>query len=657
MKKTIYLIICIIMTFSLVSCNSGNNISVNSEYELTEITLQGKNGAFADDYKLAFMPATQMEEVKAFMIVYSIATREDVEIALEGLNYEQLKALDDEESKAYFITDLSYADGVGNTLDMNQKDIVTGKSFGAAGEYRFYAATISNDGLLALAEADRTEIIEGFASNVEASIEGNSVKGTYECDNDKIDTLAFYSPSIFAVMEKNCSRIKYETVKSGKTVVVGQDESFNFDLLKTMDFDNKPYNEKKVNYVYVASYKDGEFLGLSYDDANLILPKDYPKSSGKIAEGNGVVFPNGGASLISGDRSSIVSKNQSLFKDINETPRIAVIGASSGNEATISSYFYLDDSTDSYIKRFEEAGFEAVYIPLTIENKDVIGESQYFAKLIESSHGVYFTGGDQEAAMISMTNQESELNAIGKAIVSLHERGGILMGSSAGAHILGNICHQDSDSVAAITGEKASVIYSGLPCAKQSVGSDIIFESHSNARGRLGRLIKAMLDKNVIFGAGLDEGTGIAIKSNIGTVYGTGQVFLVDLSETVYNANEDFKAENIIVHILSQGDKYDFNKKEVIFAAKNTGVTIEPVAKEVTDFFGENYMTTLAFMDLLSSEENSKAFTSGDIEVVLKKSDDTVIKVSEKETYSRINQLSEIAKFAASNINLSIRTK
>ena len=603
-----------------------------NEYTLTKLRMVGK-GEESSGYKIAFFPPETLEGAEGFIACYSVRDFDEVWDYLSALSCDELLALDKPENRAYVMTDLGYCDGVGNTLNTAQKDLITGEDFTEAGTHYFYAAVFGQKGILSLERAPQTAYIAPSAGNLSFTRMGTGIIGSFTSETGgEIETnYVFLSAAGFEVVKEQMSGAKRTELDAmadnGCALRFDNEEmtKFTIELSALKDMDGNVIDASRCYYVYVASASADEVVGISYCADRLITPEELPASSGTIGSGKGILFPNGGAALIGGDRSSIISTAQSIFKDFPDTPRVAVIGASSGSERELYSYFYQDDpSVRSFEHRFADAGFEAVYIPLTAENRDTIGNDAYFAALVSSCHGVYFTGGNQSLGMYALETANGEWNAVGRAVQDLFTRGGFLAGTSAGAHMLGAVCFQDADSHKVLTAPiptragltaagvvcgDGGAIYDGLPCDAEACGHTIAFDSHFGARGRLARLCTMQRSGGADYAVGLDEATGIAVSDGIGTVYGAGTVTVLDSRGAVYGGSDrHFVVSGLRVSILSAGDRFDFVNGRVLPAAGRSAVVESGAAEQPEDILGSGSAQTRALLTLARSSEKEEQY-------------------------------------------------
>ena len=143
-------------------------------------------------------------------------------------------------------------------------------------------------------------------------------------------------------------------------------------------------------------------------------------------------------------------------------------------------------------------------------------------KAVEDADAVFFTGGDQ----LRIT---SELGgtAISERISEIHQTGGIIAGTSAGASVMG-------ETMLVAGGSDASFrIGSGLKMAPGlGLVKNMLVDQHFAERGRIGRLIGATAHNPKFLGIGIDEDTAIVMEENSSfKVMGRGAVYVLDAHE------------------------------------------------------------------------------------------------------------------------------
>ena len=78
-----------------------------------------------------------------------------------------------------------------------------------------------------------------------------------------------------------------------------------------------------------------------------------------------------------------------------------------------------------------------------------------------------------------------------------------------------------------------------------------LLDTHFDVRGRLGRIIPALIQTKTQIGIGLDEPVCLYYNNGIGTVYGKGGVFIVDVSRASSFSKQYFLINNVSVSYLT----------------------------------------------------------------------------------------------------------
>ncbi|MEG1528676.1 MAG: hypothetical protein RR248_00850 [Clostridia bacterium] len=653
--------------------HQDENYLAKTEFSLQEVTLYGNGGVTPEKYKISFTKSQNMTGVEAYGICYSTSSPKQVKDYLSKINKEQILALEGDNS-VYIMTDLSYADGVGNTYNTNQKDIISGKVMTDPGEYRFFCFTLGKDGMLALSIADRTIIKQAYATDLDFTKNGNSLNLTFRSFEDIVSNIVFYSMTNIADVEmrvKLLSANEIKTLISDKKVVEvanAVDSTASIDLNSQKDIYGKAYNAENIYYVYVASLnKEGRVTGI-YKSFRLLTPTTLPTVLATIGygAGNGTIFPNGGACTTTVLASSELTK---LKAAIGGRPRVAIIGAASGSEA--------DNFTEFGVQKqlFKQVGMDAVYIPLNPENYKVIGNDDYFSALIGSCHGVHFIGGDQSKISRCIYNDDNTLNKCGQAIYDIVGKGGFATGTSAGANIMSNPTYLNGTSTSTINANSSTncnigdcdsgapntdvaISTQGLSWSSDLTGYVTLLDSHFDARSRLGRMLVAMRDNNIKLGMGFDEGTGICICRGVGTVYGPNGVFIVDARKATFGSKNDasFTCDNIVIHYLTAGDSIKFDTMTVIPFQKS--LVTEPITTTYTtkDIFGSNYSTTQALVTFAFSQlaTSSYGIASQTTKLILTRVESTQVYASSSVAMT-ITGLKDYKKCTIINLVLSIK--
>lgn len=217
------------------------------------------------------------------------------------------------------------------------------------------------------------------------------------------------------------------------------------------------------------------------------------------------------------------------------------------------------ESGEVYTRVFEQLGVENVRILNTLHREDANDPENL--KIIEEATGAFFTGGDQ--AYIIEYIKGTKLDTL---LHQRHAEGMVIGGTSAGAAVMPDRMIVEGDSE---TSPRMGAIEMGEGMAFLH---SVVIDQHFAQRGRLGRLISALLQDPAILGFGIDEDTAIIVDSDELKVVGHGAVTVVDESEATYdNLDELHEDESMAVcgiklHILPQGFRFNLKTRKPVFS-------------------------------------------------------------------------------------------
>jgi cyanophycinase len=221
--------------------------------------------------------------------------------------------------------------------------------------------------------------------------------------------------------------------------------------------------------------------------------------------------------------------------------RIAVMTAATGFPKEVG---------DEYTHIFQRLGAESVQVVHTEHRDD--SDCQKAVRQIEESTGIFFTGGDQSRIVDFIKG-----SPLGDAIHKRHEEGAVIGGTSAGAAMM-------PDEM--IVGG-ASVSNPRVDAVKLGAGMGflpgIVIDQHFSQRGRLGRLLTALVLQPAVLGIGIDEDTAIIVDGDEFKVVGQGVITVVDESTADHNNLEKLLKDEAIalvgvkLHILPHGYRYN----------------------------------------------------------------------------------------------------
>lgn len=90
-------------------------------------------------------------------------------------------------------------------------------------------------------------------------------------------------------------------------------------------------------------------------------------------------------------------------------------------------------------------------------------------------------------------------------------------------------------------------------------------DTHFSQRGRLGRIIPALLDVNKTVAVAMDENTCLYYNNGVGKVLGQNAVYIVNLAKATNIERHPFlKISNVMIDYLTEGDSYNFENYTMI---------------------------------------------------------------------------------------------
>ncbi|MEA5515354.1 cyanophycinase [Nodularia sp. UHCC 0506] len=228
------------------------------------------------------------------------------------------------------------------------------------------------------------------------------------------------------------------------------------------------------------------------------------------------------------------------------------------------------DVGENYIRVFKRLGAEGVRIVDT-ETRDDASSSTALEAIAQAT-GIFFTGGDQ--ARITSILKDTEID------VAIHQRfseGMVIAGTSAGAAIMPDTMIVEGD---AQTHPRMEIVAMGPGLAFLP---GVVIDQHFSQRGRLGRLLSALVQEPAGLGFGIDENTAMVVTDHQIEVIGEGSITIIDESEATYNnMGEILKDEPLAIfgaklHILPHGYKFDLNTRQPILNSSSVPKIAIPV--------------------------------------------------------------------------------
>jgi len=206
---------------------------------------------------------------------------------------------------------------------------------------------------------------------------------------------------------------------------------------------------------------------------------------------------------------------------------------------------------EQFRNSFIEKGFRNVTV-LHTRDRDV-ANNVAFTEPIRNAAGIWFSGGRQWRHADSYLNTKTH-----QAFFDLLDRGGVIAGSSAGATIQGSFLARGDT--------RENTIMMGDHQVGLGFITNVAIDQHLFARNRQFDMFEILEKRPELLGIGLDENTGIIVKGDRFTVFGTSYVAIYD--GTRWSAERDtiyhLPAGSKEFYLLRQGDRYDMLHRKII---------------------------------------------------------------------------------------------
>lgn len=250
--------------------------------------------------------------------------------------------------------------------------------------------------------------------------------------------------------------------------------------------------------------------------------------------------PEGNLFIIGGGSRSLELMKELVNLAPANNPYILILSQSSGEPDT--SFYYV-------ARQFTEL------TPAELIHLDSAGVVDFDLDSIVNAGLIYITGGDQNRFMRNVPANAQQ------AIRDAYNNGATIAGTSAGAALMSRIM---------ITGdqlleEEYSATYpwlnfeNGIYAEGLGLTDSLVIDQHFVARSRYNRILSAMADKSLPYGAGIDESTALIIEPAFSRVAGDGQVLIFEKPEVFTNHNNRIGFKNLRVSAYLPGDTININ--------------------------------------------------------------------------------------------------
>jgi cyanophycinase len=219
-------------------------------------------------------------------------------------------------------------------------------------------------------------------------------------------------------------------------------------------------------------------------------------------------------------------------------------------------------TAEDYTRIFGELGVERVDVADIRTREDA--QQQELVDKCEKAGAIFFTGGDQ----LRITSQMGD-SPMYQCMKDRFENGAMIIGTSAGAAAI------PFTMIVGGPSDESNRISTLSMAPGLGLLDNVVIDSHFGQRGRMGRLIGAVMQNPRNLGLGIDEATAIVVeRGEQFQVVGPGAVYVVDGSEISYSGLSEEHAEGVVtvhdvrLHVLGDGDCFDLNERRPVIAVR-----------------------------------------------------------------------------------------
>lgn len=214
-----------------------------------------------------------------------------------------------------------------------------------------------------------------------------------------------------------------------------------------------------------------------------------------------------------------------------------------------------DELAKDYQNVFGELGVKQIDM-LDIRTRDQAYDEANIEKIL-GARVVFFTGGDQ----LRITSQIGDSDVF-KCLRELYFDGGTIVGTSAGAAAMPETMLIGGAS------DKSNRVSALSMAPGLGFVHNVVIDSHFAERGRMGRLLGAVVQNPRNLGIGIDEDTAIVLeRDDCFWVEGSGAVYIVDGQGISYSSLSEENPEGVVsiddvkLHVLGQSDQFDLQQR------------------------------------------------------------------------------------------------
>ena len=252
--------------------------------------------------------------------------------------------------------------------------------------------------------------------------------------------------------------------------------------------------------------------------------------------------------------------------DINDYIMTKIVDLAGGPDAKIivipNASSEPEESAKYNVEEFKNLGCKNVgYILFNREDAD----KDSLVEILSGATGIFFSGGDQ-----SFLTRDLLGTKLLNRIYEIYNTGGVISGTSAGAAVMSKLMITGNELINKDSSEIFISIQKNNVEVKEGFGfiKSAFIDQHFIKRKRLNRSISVVLENPDLLGIGIDESTCIVVyPDETFEVLGENQVMIFDATncrDIRLDKNGNLGGENIIMHLLINGDRFDLKSKEVI---------------------------------------------------------------------------------------------
>lgn len=258
------------------------------------------------------------------------------------------------------------------------------------------------------------------------------------------------------------------------------------------------------------------------------------------------VGPRHGTLVVSGgaEKPGVILERFVALAGGPDAPIIVV--PTSGNAADY-------DQSYAGLKRFRDAGATNLFVLHTRDRN--VANTDEFVKPIRSARAIWFEGGEH------WKHADAYLDTkVQKEVLALLDRGGVVGGGSAGAHIQSDYMEVSRNPDQEFAGRT-------LPNSDWRRGfqllKNVALDVHVLARNRQFDLIGVIQSHPQMLGIGIDENTAIVVQGDKFEVIGNSLVLIYDNHRQLdHDGPATFRTIGGLFYFLRSGDTYDLSTRE-----------------------------------------------------------------------------------------------